>query len=148
MADYWEGAKIVVDSAYHALRNFVFVATGMAAAFLSFIGNIWKDVPDVAKPACINALTFFCFALVPGDWNEGQRYALIFTREQGAINNQTLRQLTGSEVLAASHELRKLRDAGLLLQKGKGSATYYLPGPAFPSDDPSELGTLALHHGT
>jgi ATP-dependent DNA helicase RecG len=85
---------------------------------------------------------------IAGDWDEAQRIALIFVREQGAINNQSLRQLTGSEVLAASQELRKLRDAGLLQLKGKGSATYYLPGPAFPPDQPADHGTLAAGLGT
>jgi len=103
--------------------------------------------------------------------SDGQRIALIFVREQGAIDNPTLRQLTGSEVLAASQELRKLRDLKLLEAKGKGSATYYVAGSAFPSPlaktshhdtlDPGhgildashgilspEHGTLEAEHGT
>jgi len=83
----------------------------------------------------------------PVDLSDSQRYALIFLREQGAINNQTLRQLTGSDILSASLDLRKLRDLNLVTQKGKGSATYYLPGPTFPVED-ADLGTLRSKHTT
>lgn len=62
-----------------------------------------------------------------------QRYALIFARESGAIDNQTLRQLTGDEVLSTSTELRRLRDLGFLEKRGGGASTYYLPGPKFPA---------------
>ena len=90
---------------------------------------------------------------VPVELTDSQRYALIFLREQGAINNQTLRQLTGADVLTASQDLRKLRELKLLSQKGKGSATYYLPGALFPVEvEPpphgSSHGTLAVEHGT
>lgn len=76
---------------------------------------------------------------IPESLTDGQRIALIFVREQGAVDNQTLRQLTGSEVLAASQELRKLRDLGLLESKGKGSATYYVPGLQFPFPEHASL---------
>lgn len=84
---------------------------------------------------------------VPSELGDSQRYALIFLREQGAINNQTLRQLTGSDVLTASQDLRKLRELGLLSQRGKGSATYYLPGPHFPLEIPPD-GTQVLEPTT
>jgi ATP-dependent DNA helicase RecG len=95
----------------------------------------------------------------PEALSDGQKIALIFVREQGAVDNQTLRQLTGGEVLAVSHELRRLRDTGLLAAKGKGSATYYVPGATFPATDHASLlaeqtflaskhGTLADVHGT
>ena len=54
--------------------------------------------------------------------------ALIVVREAGAIDNAAYRALSKVDTLAASAALRRLRDAGLLVQKGKGSATYYLPG--------------------
>ena len=63
------------------------------------------------------------------------------------INNQTLRQLTGSDVLTVSQDLRKLRENGLLAQKGKGSATYYLAGPQFPEELP-EPGVPVRGHET
>jgi len=53
--------------------------------------------------------------------------ALIVVREAGAIDNAAYRALSKVDTLAASAALRRLRDAGLLQQKGRGSATYYLP---------------------
>lgn len=53
--------------------------------------------------------------------------ALIWVREVGAIDNSTFRELNRVDPLAASQKLRRLRDAGLLKQMGKGSATYYIP---------------------
>ena len=52
--------------------------------------------------------------------------ALIVVREAGAIDNATYRALNKVDTLAASAALRRLRDAGLLDQKGRGSATYYV----------------------
>ena len=57
--------------------------------------------------------------------------ALIFAREAEAIDNLTLRHLTGMDTLSASQCLQKLRDSGLLEQKGKGRSTYYLPSVKF-----------------
>lgn len=54
--------------------------------------------------------------------------ALIVVREAGAIDNATYRNLNKVDTLAASQALRRLREAGLLTQKGRGSATYYVPG--------------------
>ncbi|MGI4848390.1 MAG: ATP-binding protein [Janthinobacterium lividum] len=53
--------------------------------------------------------------------------ALIVLREAGAIDNSTYRELNKVDALTASAALRRLRDAGLLAQKGRGSATYYVP---------------------
>ncbi len=53
--------------------------------------------------------------------------ALIVVREAGAIDNATFRALNKVDTLAASAALRRLRDLGLLDQKGRGSATYYVP---------------------
>jgi ATP-dependent DNA helicase RecG len=55
--------------------------------------------------------------------------ALVFARETGAINNLAYRTLNRVDVLNASQHLRRLRDRGLLQQKGKGAETYYLPTP-------------------
>ncbi len=62
------------------------------------------------------------------DLNDNQKSALIFVREMGAVDNLSYRQLTNLDTLKASNDLRRLRDSGLLLQKGKGRGTYYLPG--------------------
>lgn len=53
--------------------------------------------------------------------------ALVFVREAGAIDNAAYRGLVKVDTLAASGALRRLRDAGLLSQRGRGSATYYVP---------------------
>jgi ATP-dependent DNA helicase RecG len=63
--------------------------------------------------------------------NDAQKRALIFTRETGAIDNPSYRQLNGCDSLKASGELRNMRDWGILAQKGKGRATYYIPDLAF-----------------
>lgn len=53
--------------------------------------------------------------------------ALVVVREAGAIDNASYRALNKVDTLSASAALRRLRDAGLLVQKGRGSATYYVP---------------------
>ena len=53
--------------------------------------------------------------------------ALIYVREAGAIDNASYRALNGVDTLVASQALRRLRDAGLLTQQGRSSATYYIP---------------------
>lgn len=53
--------------------------------------------------------------------------ALVAVREQGAIDNAMYRELNRVDTLAASQSLRRLRDTGLLEQKGRGSATFYAP---------------------
>jgi ATP-dependent DNA helicase RecG len=63
--------------------------------------------------------------------NDPQKRSLIFIREVGAIDNSTYRQLNGCDTLRASGELRNMRDFGILNQKGKGRATYYVPDLGF-----------------
>ncbi|KPJ75017.1 MAG: hypothetical protein AMK72_15325 [Planctomycetes bacterium SM23_25] len=53
--------------------------------------------------------------------------ALIVVREVGAINNAYYRNVNHVDTLTASARLRRLRDMGLLDQKGKGAGTYYVP---------------------
>jgi ATP-dependent DNA helicase RecG len=85
---------------------------------------------------------------------EDEAKALIVVREAGAIDNATYRELSKVDTLAASQALRRLRDAGLLIQKGRGSATYYVPSdrlategealssnPGTLSDNPQGLST-------
>jgi ATP-dependent DNA helicase RecG len=59
--------------------------------------------------------------------NPDEAKALIVVREAGAIDNASYRALNKVDTLSASAALRRLRDAGLLQQKGRGSATYYVP---------------------
>lgn len=58
--------------------------------------------------------------------NEDAR-ALVVAREAGGIDNAIYRALNKVDTLTASNALRRLRDAGLLSQQGKGSATWYQP---------------------
>ena len=75
--------------------------------------------------------------------------ALIVVREAGAIDNATYRALNKVDTLAASAALRRLRDAGLLAQKGRGSATYYVPAERLGLTEPGEGvgGKLSSHPG-
>jgi ATP-dependent DNA helicase RecG len=59
---------------------------------------------------------------------EEESRALVFVREVGAMNNSAFRDINrGIDTLTASGHLRRLRDAGLLEQKGKSVGTYYVP---------------------
>lgn len=60
---------------------------------------------------------------------DSQKQGLIMVREVGAIDNLSYRQLADVDTYRASSELRQMRDLGLLEQKGKSRATYYVPGP-------------------
>jgi len=69
------------------------------------------------------------------------------------LNNSTYRELAQVDSLDAGQALCRLRDAGLLLQKGRGSATYYVPTDSL-LDKPvsakserllSESGVLSSH---
>lgn len=51
--------------------------------------------------------------------------ALVVLRKVGTINNWMYRLTNDVDTLTASQHLRRLRDAGLLEQQGKGSATCY-----------------------
>lgn len=69
--------------------------------------------------------------------NDAQKRSLIFVREMGAIDNQTYRQLNAVDTIAASTDLRRLRDIGLLEKKGKSTATYYIPGEKMGQSGPT-----------
>ena len=51
--------------------------------------------------------------------------ALIVARELGAVDNATYRTVNSCDTLTASGRLRRMRDVGLLEQRGKGNQTYY-----------------------
>jgi ATP-dependent DNA helicase RecG len=57
--------------------------------------------------------------------SDDEARALIVLREVGEINNFIYRLINCVDPLTASQHLRRLRDASLLEQQGKGSATYY-----------------------
>lgn len=59
--------------------------------------------------------------------SDAEARALVVAREAGAIDNATYREINKVDTLVASAALRRLRDAGLFAQKGRGSATWYQP---------------------
>ncbi len=63
--------------------------------------------------------------------SEDEVRVLIVLREVGAMNNAYYRTLTGLDTLTVNRRLQRLRDLKLLEQKGKSSATYYVPGERF-----------------
>lgn len=81
---------------------------------------------------------------------DAEARALVVTREVGAMDNATWREINKVDTLAASHGLKKLRDAGLLQQKGRGSATWYQPTARMLGDDgalSSKPGALSSNPG-
>ncbi len=60
--------------------------------------------------------------------NESQKRAIIFTREVGAIDNSVYRQINYLDKIKASFDLRDLKDKEIFEAKGRGKATYYIPG--------------------
>lgn len=93
---------------------------------------------DRERDQFVVTLLFHHF-LTPEDWawlrhfqeadlTDEDARALVFVRETGAITNADYRAINSrTDVLHASQHLRRLRDQDLLVQKGKGSATYYIP---------------------
>ena len=63
--------------------------------------------------------------------SEDEVKALITLRELEALNNAVYRDINQIDTLRASGHLRRLRDCGILEQKGRASKTYYVPGPVF-----------------
>jgi ATP-dependent DNA helicase RecG len=64
------------------------------------------------------------------------------------INNLIYRVTNNFDTLTASHHLRRLRDSGLLVQQGKGSATYYILNSQFLSTEKSEVDNFNLDSST
>ena len=78
--------------------------------------------------------------------SDTQKQALIFIREVGAIDNSSYRQISNLDLYKANIELRNLKELGLILQKGKGRGTYYLPTKKidegkFPNTDGDVINT-------
>ncbi|MFM6119408.1 MAG: ATP-binding protein, partial [Sphaerospermopsis kisseleviana] len=74
--------------------------------------------------------------------------ALVVLRKMGMINNLIYRVTNDVDTLTASKDLRRLRDAGLIEQQGKGSATYYILNPQFLSTEKSEVDNFNLDSST
>ena len=81
--------------------------------------------------------------LTPEALSDEEARALVVVRELGAIDNAVYRNINRTDTLNASVHLRRLRDLGLLLMKGSGSGTYYMPGPGFarPADSVMDVDT-------
>ncbi|MGL4490434.1 MAG: ATP-binding protein [Rhizobiaceae bacterium] len=83
------------------------------------------------------------------DLTDEQMRALIFVREVGAIDNSSYRMLTQSDTLGASKSLRKLRTLDLLVDRGSGARTHYVPGKELLKhlnmDANAELDPLSIH---
>jgi ATP-dependent DNA helicase RecG len=83
--------------------------------------------------------------------NEQQKCAIIFMREVGAIDNSTYRQLNGVEMSKVRKDLPDLKEKGIFTQKGKGRATYYVPGEELikllPVQEDSVHGDAVSVHG-
>jgi ATP-dependent DNA helicase RecG len=60
--------------------------------------------------------------------SDEQARALVVARRTGTVSNAMLRDVSGLDTLAASNQLRQLRDQGLLELRGKGSAIHYVLG--------------------
>ena len=63
---------------------------------------------------------------IPG-FTDGQKTALIFLREVGALDNLAYRQLSGLNSREATHELKQMESFGLIEMKGQGRKTHYIP---------------------
>jgi ATP-dependent DNA helicase RecG len=74
------------------------------------------------------------------DLSREDKQALVFARETGRVANADFRNLNDADTLTASAALRRLREAGLLEQHDKGSATYYTPTEKLlnPETEPAE----------
>lgn len=70
------------------------------------------------------------------DLNDAQKQALIFLREVEALDNTSYRQFADVDVYKANVDLRKLRELGLIKQKGKGRGTYYIPSKEITTEAP------------
>lgn len=62
------------------------------------------------------------------DLDDNKKRILIFVREVGAVDNLSARQINGTEQSVTNSDLKKMRDKGLLEQKGKNKLTYYIAG--------------------
>lgn len=72
--------------------------------------------------------------------------ALIVLREVGAISNATYRDINRVDTLAASRRLQRLRDIGLLEQRGRGTGIHYVPGPRLLNASSALVPSLAAQN--
>ncbi len=77
-----------------------------------------------------------------------QQMALVVCRELGAIDNATYRSINGCDTLAASGNLRKLVEHGLVQAKGNGNKRYYVPDRAMSDSLKLSGGSSLLSGGS
>ena len=65
-----------------------------------------------------------------------ERLVLVHVRDEGSVNNETVRGMTGLDSLSASTLLRRLCALDLLSKEGAGTATYYVPTARFSASLP------------
>jgi ATP-dependent DNA helicase RecG len=78
------------------------------------------------------------------DLNDAQKQTLVFVRECGAIDNITYRQMADCDTIKASRDLTVMKRHDLLISKGNGKSTYYVPGKQLLKNlntPPNELNT-------
>ena len=68
-----------------------------------------------------------------------ERVVLVHVRDEGTVNNEAVRRMTGLDSLSASTLLRRLCSLGLLSKEGAGTATYYLPADRFAESLPDGI---------
>ena len=119
-------------------------------------GNLTPPTFESDRQKDLFVATFlFHHFLGPDDWQwlrslgiEGltdeDARALVYVRETLAIDNAAYRDLNQVDVLNASQHLRHFRDQGLLEQRGKGSATYYVPTGSFLATLPMKPGSETI----
>jgi ATP-dependent DNA helicase RecG len=111
--------------------------------YLMSEGNLTPPTFESDRQKDLFVATFlFHHFLGPDDWqwlrslsieglSDEDARALVYVRETLSIDNAAYRDLNQVDVLNASQHLRRFRDQGLLEQRGKGSATYYVPTQRF-----------------
>ena len=80
--------------------------------------------------------------------SDEQKTALIFLREVGAVDNLTYRQLTGMSSRETSKELKYLERSELIVMKGSGRNTYYIPSEKLKILYTANGGTSGANGGT
>ena len=102
---------------------------------------------------------FFHHFLMESDWDwlaafkdahlsQDEARALVCVRDNGRISNTAYRDLNRMDTLQASLHLRRLREQGILEQKGKkGPGTFYIGSSAFLATLGQESGALGQESG-
>ncbi|PQJ27919.1 hypothetical protein [Rubritalea profundi] len=77
--DLRESARVVNESAFHALRTLVIVAGGSSAALLAFLGSIWTKADSETKASLADGLAYFGGALIGASLAYGLTYLTLLS---------------------------------------------------------------------